>query len=90
MSIEAIGDAMASAMPARIPIMLLDTVALVEDVPTEGLGTGEVGTVVEVLAPGAFEVEFVDDEGYTYALATLRSDQLVRLDPQAVPKPRDG
>lgn len=58
--------------------------------PLEGLRTGEAGTVVEALAQDAFEVEFVDDEGYTHALATLRSDPLVRLDPQAAPKPRDG
>ncbi len=60
-------------------IRLLDTVALVEDVPDRKLRQGEVGTVVEILAPGVYEVEFCDDEGQTYAELALRSDQLVPL-----------
>jgi hypothetical protein len=38
-----------------------------------------VGTVVERLAPGVFEVEFCDNEGRTYASLALRSDQLMIL-----------
>jgi len=60
-------------------IRLLDTVALVEDLPNRRLKRGEVGTVVEILAPGVYEVEFCDDEGQTYAELALRSDQLVPL-----------
>ncbi|MSU77767.1 MAG: DUF4926 domain-containing protein [Gemmataceae bacterium] len=45
------------------PIQLLDIVALTEDLPNRGLGRGQVGTVVEFLAPDAVEVEFSDDEG---------------------------
>ena len=60
-------------------IHLLDVVALVADLPAQGLSTGQVGTVVEVLAPGVFEVEFVDNEGGTYALLTLAQQQLLRL-----------
>ena len=43
------------------------------------LKRGEVGTVVEILAPDVYEVEFSDDDGQTYAELALRSDQLVLL-----------
>jgi hypothetical protein len=61
------------------PIKLLDVVALTEDLPQEGLLRGQVGTVVEALAPGVFEVEFSDDEGQTYASLSLSADQLMAL-----------
>lgn len=60
-------------------IKLLDTVALIDDLPERKLKRGEVGTVVEVLAPDAFEVEFSDDEGQTYAELALRADQIIVL-----------
>lgn len=60
-------------------IELLDTVALVQDIPDRDLSLGEVGTVVELLAPDVFEVEFSDDEGETYAEFALRNDQLIVL-----------
>ena len=60
-------------------IKLLDVVALVEDLPDEGLWHGQVGTVVEVLGPGVFEVEFSNDEGETYAMLALRTEQLMAL-----------
>jgi len=60
-------------------IKLLDTVALLEDLPSRKLKRGEVGTVVEILAPDVYEVEFSDDEGETYAELALRGDQLVLL-----------
>ena len=66
-------------MPSHSSIQLLDTVALVSDVPELGLSAGEVGAVVEILSAEAFEVEFCDEAGYTYGLHTLRSNQLVRL-----------
>ena len=66
-------------------IHLLDTVALVCDLPELGLVTGEVGAVVEVLAADAFEVEFVDEQGRTYGLHTLRSNQIVPLHTQGHP-----
>jgi hypothetical protein len=66
-------------MPATPHIQLLDTVALVRDLPELGLVAGEVGAVVEVLSPDAFEVEFVDESGRTYGLHTLRADQVVAL-----------
>lgn len=67
-------------MPQRkARIRLLDTVALLRDLPERKLKRGEVGTVVEILAPGVYEVEFCDDEGQTYAELALRNDQLVPL-----------
>ena len=64
---------------AKRKIKLLDTVALLEDLPERKLKRGEVGTVVEILAPDVFEVEFSDDEGQTYAELALGGDQLVTL-----------
>jgi hypothetical protein len=58
---------------------LLSVVALLEDIVAKGLLRGQVGTVVERLAPGVYEVEFSDDEGRTYACLPLRSDQLLQL-----------
>lgn len=65
-------------MPKR-KIKLLDTVALLEDLPERKLKRGEVGTIVEVLAPEVYEVEFCDDEGQTYAELALRSELLIAL-----------
>ena len=64
---------------AKRKIKLLDTVALLEDLPERNLKRGEVGTVVEILASDAYEVEFCDDQGQTYAQFALRADQLIVL-----------
>jgi hypothetical protein len=58
---------------------LLDVVALLEDVPDHGLRRGQVGTIVEELAPNVFEVEFSDDNGQAYALLALRFSQMIVL-----------
>jgi Domain of unknown function (DUF4926) len=58
---------------------LLDTVALIEDVSSHHLRRGQVGTIVEELAPDTFEVEFSDDKGQTYALLPLKAHQLMVL-----------
>jgi hypothetical protein len=60
-------------------IKLLDVVALTEDLPEYSLFRGQVGTVVELLAPDVFEVEFIDDEGQTYAMQSLDDSQLMVL-----------
>jgi hypothetical protein len=60
-------------------VRILDVVALTSDLPEKGLLRGQVGTVVETLAPGVFEVEFSDDQGRTYAQLALREDQLLLL-----------
>lgn len=65
-------------------VRLLDTVALLEDLPAKGLYKGQVGVLVEELAEGVFEVEFSDNEGRSYALAPLRSEQLLVLHHQPV------
>ncbi len=60
-------------------IELLSVVALAEDMIEKGLVRGQVGTVVENLAPGVYEVEFIDDSGRTYASTSVRANQLMRL-----------
>jgi hypothetical protein len=60
-------------------IKTLDVVALAQDLPNEKLVRGQVGTVVEALVPGVFEVEFSDDQGKTYAMIPLSADQLIVL-----------
>ena len=64
---------------AKRRIKLLDTVALLEEVLGRKLKRGEVGTVVEILGPDVYEVEFCDEDGQTYAELALRVDQLVTL-----------
>jgi hypothetical protein len=55
---------------------LLDTVVLTRDVPEAGLRRGDLGAVVEVSGPNAFEVEFVAASGRTQALVTLMPDDI--------------
>ena len=66
-------------------IELLSTVALTEDIPSRALLRGEVGTVVEMLAPDVYEVEFCNEDGETYAEFALRGDQLILLHNQGKP-----
>ena len=61
------------------PIGLLDVVALDVDRPNDGLVRGQVGTIVELLSSGVFEVEFSDDQGKTYAMVPLPANQLIVL-----------
>jgi hypothetical protein len=49
----------------------LDVVVLNEDQPAHGLKKGDLGTVVEIYAPDAVEIEFVTASGRTQALVTL-------------------
>jgi hypothetical protein len=60
-------------------IRLLDVVALTIDKPEHKLTRGEIGAVVECYPDDAYEVEFVAQDGYTYALATFRGDELLPL-----------
>jgi len=60
-------------------IQLLDVVALTDDLPDKGLLRGQVGTIVEHLVSGVFEVEFSDDQGRTYAQLALKANQLLVL-----------
>jgi hypothetical protein len=49
----------------------LDTVVLAHDLAESGLRAGDLGAIVHVHAPDAFEVEFVTASGKTQALLTL-------------------
>ncbi len=60
-------------------IKLLDVVALTGDIEKRGLVKGQVGTIVEILDDGVYEVEFCDNDGRTYATLALRDDQLMVL-----------
>lgn len=66
-------------MESALSPELLDVVALTEDIPEHGLKRGQVGTVVEMLPPDAYEVEFVDQSGETYAMLPLRASQVLVL-----------
>ena len=59
----------------------LDTVALLQDLPEHSLKRGQVGAIVAILdtALGVYEVEFVGNDGRTYAMLTLTQDQLMLL-----------
>jgi len=60
-------------------VKILDVVALASDLPQHGLVLGQVGTVVEELDEGVFEVEFCDNDGRTYATAALNEEHLIIL-----------
>lgn len=60
-------------------VKLLDVVALTEDLQSEGLRRGEVGTVVEKWGDGVFEVEFSDETGKAYAFAAVPAEKLMKL-----------
>lgn len=60
-------------------IKLLDVVALNQDLPEHHLQQGQVGTVVELLAPDVFEIEFSDDDGRTYASVAVKSSEMIVL-----------
>jgi hypothetical protein len=69
-------------MAVTVPEKLqeLDVVAIVVDVPEEGLVRGHVGTVLEIDdQKGLCLVEFSDNDGETFAIPALRPDQLMRL-----------
>jgi hypothetical protein len=66
-------------------IQPLEVIALTVDLPDLNLWRGQVGTVVDILRGGeAFEVEFSDRDGHTYASLGLRPDQVMvlRYEPQ--------
>ena len=55
---------------------LLDTVVLTRDVPEAGLRRGDLGAIVDLYGPNAYEVEFVGASGRTQALVTLMADDI--------------
>jgi hypothetical protein len=55
----------------------LETVVLTQDLPASGLKVGDIGTVVTVYKDGeAYDVEFLTLDGYTFALETLRAEEI--------------
>lgn len=60
-------------------IKLLDVVALLKDKQESKLSIGQVGTVVEILDKGIFEVEFSNKTGETIALVPLKEEELLLL-----------
>jgi hypothetical protein len=58
---------------------LLDAVALLSDLPSEGLARGQVGTVVETLDGAAVLVEFSDPQGRAYAIVPCPRSELLVL-----------
>jgi len=55
---------------------VLDTVVLNRDLLEHGLKRGDLGAIVEVYGPDAFEVEFVTASGRTGALLTLKFEDI--------------
>jgi hypothetical protein len=66
------------------PVKLLDVVAFLVDKSEEGLVVGQVGTVVEVLSPDVYEVEFLDSKGHTIAVTELKRADLLLLQHEPV------
>lgn len=58
---------------------VLDVVALLGDLPAEGLERGQVGTVVEPLDETTVLVEFTDDQGRAYAITPCPRSELLVL-----------
>ena len=66
---------------------LHDVVALLEDLPAKHFETdqplllrrGQIGTIVMTYDEDAFEVEFADPDGRTYALLPVQASRLMRL-----------
>jgi hypothetical protein len=57
----------------------LDVVALLADLPAQGLVRGQVGTVVELLDDRSALVEFSDDDGRAYAVVPCAYADLLVL-----------
>jgi hypothetical protein len=53
----------------------LDVVMLAGDLPEYGLNCGQVGTIVEVIGPNSFEVEFLDKDGLIHNFLCLRESR---------------
>ncbi len=63
---------------------VLDVVALLTDLPAERLARGQVGTIVEELDDRTLLVEFCDEQGRAYAIASCPREEL--LVPHYVPE----
>ncbi len=63
----------------QTPVSALDVVALLADLPAQGLARGQVGTVVELLDENTALIEFSDDDGRAYAVVPCMYEDLLVL-----------
>lgn len=63
----------------KASLKLLDTVALLKEIPDAKLVKGQVGTIVEGLDEEVYEVEFTDKRGETIASLALTHEELMLL-----------
>jgi hypothetical protein len=64
----------------------LDVIALTVDIPERHLRRGEIGTILDPLTPGVWDVEFSDTLGRTYALASIHEEQMMHLYNEPAPE----
>ena len=62
----------------------LGVVALLVDKPEKRLVTWQVGTVVELLSPDVYELEFLDSKGHAIAVMELKRADLLLLQHEPV------
>jgi hypothetical protein len=62
-----------------VQLKLLDIIALTENLPQHNLQRSQVGTIVEILAPNIYDIDFSNNNGQTYALLPLHHSQLLKL-----------
>ena len=58
---------------------LLDVVAILKAIPENHISIGQVGTIVEILSPHVYEVEFCNKKGETIAMISVNGDDLLPL-----------
>ena len=58
---------------------LFDAVAILEDLPDRKIVYGQVGTIIEILSDGVFEVEFSNKTGETIAEFAVKEESLLLL-----------
>ncbi|MCY7361561.1 MAG: DUF4926 domain-containing protein [Ignavibacteria bacterium] len=58
---------------------ILDAVALLTDIPERSLIKGQVGTIVEYLDKGIFEIEFSNKNGETLQTIPLEEKNILLL-----------
>lgn len=60
-------------------LKLLDVVATLKEFPEEKVASGQVGTIVEYLAPNVFLIEFANTIGETITIIPVKADDLLKL-----------
>ena len=65
---------------ARQDFKELDVVALLDPIPAKNLCSGQVGTIIQVLTPSMFLVEFARrEDGATFATEAVDASKLLKL-----------